>query len=562
MNIETYRTQLDTLNQGLATLAGKAKLTLVCQTGESEQDPLYLYGIMGGKDVGKTTFINQLAGSRISIDTDILDEGTRIAVAYCHQEDRATLQRRFAAEVRERLRYETHTRSELKNVVLIDFPDFDSRFVSHRHDVQILARYLQGILWILSPRKYADHEFLDQYQAMAQSNENHFMIMNKVDQLEEISQPEAIREKWYSYMKEVCNTRKIFFPERERLLLISAMEPEKFDFPLIQDRLIRIHTPHEILKAKAHNLKSEFSKNIQGMRSYYALNDRIAEIDDALDALRIWVSKTFSEHYLQTVQERVAAIEPIQQRVSAGLFRRRVEGWPILRVLFYPLAGLTAYIAGRFSFLTTNREKEETTRDLLRYDGDSASNRIQQIRLQLEDHYPTWASELGEMPPYAENVTGQFNRLLQRYEENLGERLSKGITPPSRLSKSVVIYTPLVWIPFLQPLLLQWATDSDTGLFSALIQLTGAGTLLESALFLLLYYLTVLVILYARGARRIQEEGKDEIQSLWHEQFLPWIEDLLSQPIVELRQRWNAKKAELDTLEKEITQKLDQLMGG
>ena len=99
IKINDLRIELDDLNRELAELTEQEPLRLRYQTGDSDKDALFLYGIVGGKDVGKTSLINQLAGARISIDSDILDEGTRKAVAYCHEADRAALQKRLAADM-------------------------------------------------------------------------------------------------------------------------------------------------------------------------------------------------------------------------------------------------------------------------------------------------------------------------------------------------------------------------------------------------------------------------------------------------------------------------------
>ena len=101
--------------------------------------------------------INQLAGAKISEDTDILDEGTNVAVAYCHRKDLAELEKRFSLESGERVRFIGHDRKALKNVVLIDLSDFDSRFLSHRHDTGRLAGHLLGVVWVTTPRKYGDY---------------------------------------------------------------------------------------------------------------------------------------------------------------------------------------------------------------------------------------------------------------------------------------------------------------------------------------------------------------------------------------------------------------------
>ena len=180
MNIDALRAQLENLNTEIADLMAMDPVALARQVGSAADDPLFLYGIVGGKDVGKTSIINQLAGANISLDTDLLDEGTHIAVAYCHQQDRRALKKRFVREAGDRIKVVTHDRNELKNVVLMDFPDFDSRFLSHRDDVRRLRRYLQGLVWVTTPRKYGDYEFLNQLQSIAQSHDNYIIILNKI----------------------------------------------------------------------------------------------------------------------------------------------------------------------------------------------------------------------------------------------------------------------------------------------------------------------------------------------------------------------------------------------
>ena len=189
MNIDALRTQLDNLNNEIANLVQLPPVSLSHQIGDAEEDSLFLYGIAGGKDVGKTSLINQLAGAKISEDTDILDEGTNVAVAYCHRNDRAKLEKRFSVESGERVSFVEHDREALKNVVLIDLPDFDSRFLSHRDDSRRLAGHLQGVIWVTTPRKYGDHEFLNQLETIALSNENYYIVLNKIDLLDD----EALR---------------------------------------------------------------------------------------------------------------------------------------------------------------------------------------------------------------------------------------------------------------------------------------------------------------------------------------------------------------------------------
>ena len=67
MKIDALRKQLDSLNGNIAARMGRQPVALSHQIGDTQKDPLFLYGIVGGKDVGKTVLINQLAGTTISL---------------------------------------------------------------------------------------------------------------------------------------------------------------------------------------------------------------------------------------------------------------------------------------------------------------------------------------------------------------------------------------------------------------------------------------------------------------------------------------------------------------
>ncbi|RJP26862.1 MAG: hypothetical protein C4527_14330 [Candidatus Omnitrophota bacterium] len=564
MNIQTLRTQLDQLNQELAQLTGLASPPLSFQAGTAEEDSLFLYGIVGGKDVGKTSLINQLAGARISIDTDILDEGTKIAVAYCHKNDLADLRKRLAMDMKEHLNFISHERNELRNVVLIDFPDFDSRFITHRDDVQRLSKYLQSIVWVVSPRKYGDHEFLDQLTAVAQSSENYYVALNKIDQLEQRADLNTVRKEVREYLTRECVKRHVPPPQPDRLLLISALSPDKYDFPILHNRLIRIHSPEEIAKAKIKNLTAEFEKNLSRIDEHYSLTAKIEMVDKALDLIRTRIGDEFSDDYCETVCRRVLTLEQRRQRIGGELFSRRVEGWPVLRSLFYPLAGVVSVLSGRFASSHTQKETPDLSQELLRFQNRSAAARMQDIRDCIEDRFPLLAQEFGEMRDYAELLDPVCRELVRDHEDRVTERLAQGITAPGPARKFMA-YFPLIWFPLLQPLLYQLIRHEESwfsfasffDLIGILISLISASALLVNFCFLLIFYTVWLILLYSRGARSALKEGQEEFRNSWYEQFLPWLAEVLSHPLQELRSKLAEKSDRLQRIEQELKTEMD-----
>ncbi|MFB3788327.1 MAG: GTPase domain-containing protein [bacterium] len=566
MKIDSLRTDLENLNQDLARLTEKAALPLHRQTGESEQDSLFLYGIVGGKDVGKTTLINRLAGGRISIDTDILDEGTRKAVAYCHQADQAALERRFAGELSGRVDYSVHAREELRNVILVDFPDYDSRFLSHLEDVKRLARYLQGFLWVISPRKYGDYEFVNQLETIAQSHEYYFCLFNKVDQLEGRADLETVRQEVLGYLQRECEKRGVPPPNPQRLLMISALHPERYEFPILHEQVIRRHSPEEILKAKVKNLRAEFGKNLERLRAHYDLPGRIQEIERAMEFIQAEMQRQFGEAYFEAVKKRVLALDLVHHRINSGLFYQRIQHWPVLRTLFYPLAGVIAYFGGRFAPRVREPETAATPRDLLRFEGQSAPARLQNLWAEVEEQSPELAALAGDLGDWNARVEELFHRLITLYEERVIQSVLATLPPPGPAWKAAACL-PLVWFPIIQPVLLrlmEWEGRwfSLAGIrecIAILIGLLGAGALLENLVFLVFFYLACLVILYARGARRVLWAGGEEWRDLWFGDFVQELTLAMMRPLEEIQSRWAEKQLQLNAIEKEIEEELARI---
>lgn len=559
MKIDILRKQLSDLNNEIADLMALAPVSLSYQKGDAEKDTLFLYGIVGGKDVGKTALINQLAGTTISIDTDMLDEGTQEAVAYCYQQDLSLLKKRFSAEVIDRIRFVGHERSELQNAVLIDLPDFDSRFISHCKDTRRLSKHLDGMIWITTPRKYGDHELLVQLESIAQSHENYFVVLNKIDQLENIAALDTVRQEIISYLNAQCHKRNIPAPDPSHFFIISAHEPGQYEFEKLRDRLIRPHLPDEISTAKNKNLQAEFSKNLQRIYSYYDVQKRVEQIDQALEKIQKEVASQFSVDYFETVWRRVASLETLGRRISGTLFRRQIEDWPILRLLFYPLAGIVSGFGGRFAFSKAGQEWSDSPRDLLRYEGQSASFKMQKIRITIEDLFSDLKPDFGDAPNYSKLLEERFDQFLNTYEDQVTDHLVKDVTRPGFL-KRVFVYLPLIWFPFLQPVCLHLGAIKDS-LFSTsglkdfypvLISLFGARSLLVSLVFLILFYTIWLILIYAYGARKAQKKGAEEFRNLWYSQFLTWVMESLAQPLPNIRVVLTNKIVQLEQIQSTI----------
>ncbi|MBU0699587.1 MAG: GTPase domain-containing protein [Proteobacteria bacterium] len=567
MKMDALRMQLDNLNREIADLIQMEPVSLSHQTGDAEQDELFLYGIVGGKDVGKSSVINRLAGAKVSLDTDLLDEGTNAAVAYCHQQDLAALKKRLAVDAGSRVVFVDHDRQELKNVVLMDFPDFDSRFLSHRDDTVRLARHLQGVIWVTTPRKYGDYQFLNQLETVAQSHENYLIVLNKIDQLEKKAPLDTVRREVVNFLTAECVKRNIPPPDPQQFLILSTLKPDQYEFNHMRRRLIRPHSVQEITRAKLVNLKAEFDKNFQRIQSHYRLLDRLKAIDQALESIREGVADQFSDDYFNTVSRRILTLETLQRRISRTIFTQRINTWPILRLLFYPLAGIVSGFGGRIAFNPVEKKWPDSPRDLLRYQGLPASLKMQAIRDNVAASFPDLKPDLGPAPDFSRLIDDQFVQLLGEYEDQVTDHLAATFARPGKL-KQALVYFPLIWFPFLQPLLLkfaemQWESKlsfSNLKDFGAVFfALLGAQSLLISLVFLILFYTVWLTLIYAHSARTVYKKGQDEFQNLWYERFLTRLAEALARPLLDIRSLLTHKNTQLEQIKHAVAQRLQRI---
>ena len=98
--------------------------------GERADDPPYLIGLIGGKEVGKSALVNALVGQRIT-DSTSYGPGTEIVVAYVHHDQVAAIKPLLDREAAGRYQIVVHSLEHLRRQVLLDLPDIDSIYDDH-----------------------------------------------------------------------------------------------------------------------------------------------------------------------------------------------------------------------------------------------------------------------------------------------------------------------------------------------------------------------------------------------------------------------------------------------
>jgi hypothetical protein len=76
-----------------------------------------------------------------------------------------------------------HDSDIIKDLVLLDLPDFDSIEQDNRKAVLEILSCLDSIVWVVSPEKYADVVFYRFVEQTLINRENFTFVLNKADEL-------------------------------------------------------------------------------------------------------------------------------------------------------------------------------------------------------------------------------------------------------------------------------------------------------------------------------------------------------------------------------------------
>ena len=521
---------------------------------------LYLVGLIGGKEVGKTSLINALVGEELSTPTGH-GRGTETAIAYAHESAVAALRPMLDDAVPGKYRIVTHQNPALARQVLLDLPDIDSKYADHVEVTRRVLRHLLFPVWVQSVEKYADRRPQELLIRVAEGNDpaNFLFVLNKADQLIDREGLEAAGELSADYGERLQNALKLENPPE--VFLVSAQRPAQYDLPRLAAILSRQRGADAV----------ERSRQLAVRRQAVTLLDWLDQQDlpgmaARAERLAIEAEELLNDQVgiplLERAIPKLAADPAARLLVAEPAVSARLRRWPVVNAIDALLGPVAALV--RKNLTATPPGGEHSPDAYLA--GRSVARRVQGTFARLQQAHPEVADayrgrRLWEDLPadtaaaeLRERLADAMDRRRAAATGRFGGRLG-ALLFPVRWGLTV---GALLWFPFVQPLLSlglrttqSWAVFlRDLGVLA--VEIFSAQYLLTTLGFLAFYFLGLWAWLRFDAARRVGRQlsraAPDEGPAV---EAVAWMDGLLSplrdraMRVRELSDRVAARRAEL-----------------
>ncbi len=527
----------------------------VLQSPDDADEPVYLVGIIGGKDVGKSSLVNALVGSEITPPTSH-GPGTEHAIAYAHEESADEVRGLLERELPGRFRIITHDNDALRRQVLLDLPDIDSHWADHVAITRRMLRHILFPVWVQSVEKYADLAPQELLAKVAAGNDpaNFVFCLNKVDQLTSGNgdAPAALRELREDYARRIARTLGMEQPPR--VCAISATRPDVGDLPALRQLLSR-QRPGDAVRRSIQLAGRRKDRSLlewidrQGLSDRSEVLARLYQEAEELIAARLGVP--LLEQALPRLTDdpghRLAMVEPA--------LHKRLSRWPIVNVIDSAFAPLLALVRKNLSASGAAGSAAAALDVYLDREARTVASLVQSTFAQLHQTHPLVGQlykgrKLWDELPADEAAANLRQRLavtIDRQRDEVMNRVagSYGIVRP--LLRWLLTVGALLWFPFVQPLLEALLVPGVGRTVRELVylgvQMLGVTYLLKNVTFLIIWFVALWLVLRwstQRRATRLLTRWKsgarlDDPLSL-PGQVLQWTDELI-EPIRRHRER-------------------------
>jgi hypothetical protein len=500
---------LHAVNRELAALWGMHPAPIELGADAALRDDLVICGLLGGKEVGKSTLVDALAGTSITPARKPVGEGTSRPMAFVHEDAQAAVTRRLREIDRLMpLDIQTHRADRLRHAVLVDLPDFDSEFSAHLKVVRNVAPLLDRVLWVLTPRKIGDRAWVRMFHDVIKDSRNVRCVLNKVDELLADGEPlsggngrrgaEAFFDRqrgWVEASLRAAGCEKAA-PDR---FLVSAAFPsaEHFvrrighlwddptwqryagdradvagiadlvarDMDRLREMVLSPVSAETAVAMKSANRRFERAAAVERIRQHYDLERVSRDLDDAArpEYHRAAVLQALGEDCLAAFADAAERHVRSDAELADEILDARVREWPLLRVVYFPLGWLSRSLGRRVgprpvaqAAIAHGGVQPVESVDRLA-DHPAIRQRLAQLRSRvLADHVLTvqrlrLEDDLPGVDDLSARTTERLRGLTDERESHLIAAVRGRYRRPSLIGRGFLWLTAL-WFPLLQPL--------------------------------------------------------------------------------------------------------------
>jgi hypothetical protein len=510
---------------------------------------LLYVGILGGTGVGKSSLINALARKEISTPSDRRPFTDR-AVVYRHRTVPSALDKfQHLLRTPDAL----HDSDIIRDLVLLDLPDFDSQEQANRRTVLEILPALDSVVWVVSPEKYADAAFYRFVKQTAISQQNFTFVFNKADEV--LGENESQR---HQILKELLGDLAFRLKheagvEQPRIFSVSALceframvcdGVLRSEFRNLRDFLMGKKDAKEIASIKTVNLMEE---------SLRLLDDVNREIQPEEKARLIrYVRERSTRGFCQAPARSMGSVEE-ERKLAQELFRFLVREDPSIGPVRTGMRLLC--LGGSREAASSPEGLERIFRDLAeelweerRTDLESMSDSVESeliLSLGRTEAFPSRkdpASLVGDAQKHASAFVAQWVEDKQRESTAASSRLL-------RLGQKAVLCIPaiLLVLRLLGPDNMgRWV--AHPGLSGALLMTVSGLTALfgsEGLIGLTVLLLCELLLIWYLGSRRLKETEKIALEVVRH-------------AVEQLQQRLDSAFRSVETERTEMLQHLEE----
>ncbi len=555
------------LNRELAELLRMPPLELAFGSEAAAQDELVLCGLVGGKDVGKSTLINALAKTCVAPVGEKPGRGTQRPTVFIHESARGLLERRlghFAGQAE--VEVSSHRSEGVRNVVLLDLPDFDSEFQAHAQIVRRVLPFLDRVVWVVTPRKIGDRAWAALTAEVLKDSNNVYFVLNKVDELlaDFLSPPSrqgrpagedgrSGESFWFSQREWVAGVLEGLghAHDGDRCFLVAAGFPDPDHFVgrvgglwddahwthHAQDRkavveiarlaaaeLTRLRqcvlgpvAREQATALKAANRAFERGAAIERIRTHYRLDELVAQLTAVCDPSyqQQILNQAFGEVYCAQAAAALRRRMRPAAELADQLLQERVEQWPLLPLVYWPFGWLSRLLGRRLMF--SPNEPTQAAFDPWEGDGLPLRQRIEGLRSRLLADHAGLVDQLRLEPDLASakdlttRVEGAAAALVPQFETRCRKGIADSDRRPRLLSKAS-LWLILLWFPLGQPVLEVALNsfslplrESAVRVAARLVAALSATHLLSSLAVVTAIFVVILAGMYRRRLRAVRK---------------------------------------------------------